>query len=274
MVETPLCKVKDAYEEDDHYTKAVDMPPGGEELSRYFDIASDKDWFKFYSRADSKFSIATFNLDDNVDTVLQLYDSDGVTLLWENDDYEDGSKASRIEFLAPHEGWYYVRAAHFDHVYDPRYELTCGGRYDIVLSQDSLEVVKTVRNSDQEFIVGSIIEYDIVIWNKLNTIQPNVVMTDYIPLNTVYVPGSAKTTQGSISGPDPLVVYARTLQANQRITVTFKVQIVSDAGGPIVNYAITKSDYQRLIAQTPTVATRIVSYTYLPLVMKQHNTSK
>ena len=76
-----------------------------------FDIKGDVDWLKFRTSADVRYTIETFDLSEGNDTKLWLYDAEENPLA-ENDDDPDRPPASRIDWIAPEQGTYYVRVAH------------------------------------------------------------------------------------------------------------------------------------------------------------------
>jgi uncharacterized repeat protein (TIGR01451 family) len=261
----------DDYEPDSLYTLAAKIPTNGDVFTRAFNTVADKDWVKFKAQAGQAYTITTSRLDADVDTVLQLYDVDGKTLLYENDDYEAASEASRIIWTAPQDGTYFVRVTHFDHTYDPRYALVCGGRYAISIFQDVLGIEKWADNlaDGDEVRPGGTINYTLVVWNKLDEVQTNMVITDPIPLYTSYVTDSVQTTRGDILSVDPLVVRVHVLEAQGRVTVTFQVQVLQNARGQtIVNQAEAVSDQQGKRAYTQSVVTRVYYYAYIPLVVR------
>jgi formylglycine-generating enzyme required for sulfatase activity len=98
----------DAFEPNDTITDAVTLALGST-TPLNFHGTEDQDWFKFAAQKGVTLTIQTSNLGSAADTYLYLYDTDGVTLLASNDDY-DGSLASRIEWAAPVTGTYYVMA--------------------------------------------------------------------------------------------------------------------------------------------------------------------
>ena len=62
--------------------------------------------------------VETVNLGTDCDTRIELYDTDGVTMLT----YVDDKGAGRDEFLewdCPAEGIYYIKVRHWDEAYDP-----------------------------------------------------------------------------------------------------------------------------------------------------------
>ena len=76
----------------------------------YFEEPYDEDWVKFWAWADVEYTIETFGLSVFNDTELRLYDADGSELEY-NADY-GGSAASRIDWVAPASGTYFVKVTH------------------------------------------------------------------------------------------------------------------------------------------------------------------
>ncbi|MDQ7030510.1 MAG: pre-peptidase C-terminal domain-containing protein [Ardenticatenia bacterium] len=103
----------DDYESDDSPSSAALILPY-ELQSHTFCGTYDEDWFLVQARAGYQYIIETGALSDITDTVLSLFADDGLTLLDENDDISPGNLASRIEWTANSDGWYYVRARAFD----------------------------------------------------------------------------------------------------------------------------------------------------------------
>jgi len=271
-VETPLCEPVDDQEPDSYYTEASTIPASGEVFTRAINTVGDKDWIRFYAQAGQAYTVTTSRLDPDVDTVLQLYDRDGVTLLQENDDYdpESSSKASRIRWTAPESGWYFARVSHFDTTYDPRYAEVCGSRYAIAVEQEILGLNKFGRAQDDKLEPGDTIDYTIVVWNKLNMPQTNIAITDTIPLYTTYVTGSVRSNLGKIFGPDPLIVKVPVLDVGGRVTVTFQVRVNEDAiGQTITNRAEASSDQQGARAYTPEIVTKAYYPVYLPVILEE-----
>lgn len=97
-------------------------------------------------------------------------------------------------------------------------------------------------------LAGEVITYTIVVANAGGAPANGVFFTDSIPANSVYVPNSAAASQGSISGPDPLVYNIGSLShvsgANV-VTLTFAVQVVNPvpAGvGQVCNQGVVVSN--------------------------------
>jgi len=141
-----------------------------------------------------------------------------------------------------------------------------------------LDITKTAEDvNGSPLAPGDEILYTVVVVNLLDTPQTNVVITDSIPMYTTYVADSATTSQGTISGPNPLVVDVGTLEANASVTFTFRVGVNMDAGGQTVaNEAKAGSDQQVPSVSTPPATTpgggTVILpgdyFIYLPIVSK------
>lgn len=77
-----------------------------------FCTAGDQDWVKFQGTAGTTYRIETLNLMSSNDTYLELYQSNGATLIAADDDSGDGL-ASLISFTPTASSTYYVKARHF-----------------------------------------------------------------------------------------------------------------------------------------------------------------
>ena len=102
----------DVYEPDDSAAQARTLTTDGATQTHTIHIANDNDWVKFDAVAGNQYVIQTANLGSNMDTYLHLYDTNGTTELARDDD-SGGGYASRIGWLAPASGTYFVRAHHY-----------------------------------------------------------------------------------------------------------------------------------------------------------------
>jgi len=109
-LQAPLVCPADALEPNDNYDGASVVQTDGSEVSNLFDIAQDEDWFKFLAVAGTEYAIQTTNLAAGVDTALEIYDTDGVTLLT-SDDNGGGGQASSLAWQAPRDGLYFLRVS-------------------------------------------------------------------------------------------------------------------------------------------------------------------
>ncbi|MEF3274860.1 MAG: M4 family metallopeptidase [Chloroflexus sp.] len=101
----------DAYEPDNTLSAARSITVGGAAQRHNFHIPGDHDWVRFSAQAGTLYVIDTFNLGSTSDTVLELYNGSGV-LVAINDDY-GGTRASRIQWIAPSMGTFFVKVRHY-----------------------------------------------------------------------------------------------------------------------------------------------------------------
>ena len=102
----------DAYEQDNTAGAANTITVNGSAQTHNFHVAGDNDWVKFTAVADNVYTISTSNLGSTSDTYLYLYDTNGSTILREDDD-SGGGLASRIVWTATGNGTYYARVRHY-----------------------------------------------------------------------------------------------------------------------------------------------------------------
>jgi hypothetical protein len=97
-----------------------------------FNATNDVDWVSFTVPvpdvdAGVKYILQTLNLGPGMDTKLELYGTDGTTLLASNDDFVE-TLASRIEWKPSAAGTYYVKMLPHDSDINTQY---CGAFYDL-----------------------------------------------------------------------------------------------------------------------------------------------
>ena len=97
-------------EPNDDYSQAWAAASETAPASGTFDISADEDWYRVDMNAGRSYTLQTSALAANVDTILELYDTDGVTRL-ASDDNGGGGKASRIDWQSSHDGTYFVRVS-------------------------------------------------------------------------------------------------------------------------------------------------------------------
>lgn len=104
---------EDALEQDDNPTQAKTVTVGAAPQTRSFCPATDEDWVKFTAEKDKIYVLQTSNLAFASDTVITLFNTDGISQLAQNDDY-GYTAASRIIWEAPANGVYFARIRHVD----------------------------------------------------------------------------------------------------------------------------------------------------------------
>ncbi len=105
----------DPYEPDDspaEATRAFLMD--GHREDHTFHVANDQDYFRIPVQSGGEYTLTTFNLIANTDTILRLYGGDGITEVAANDDMHwPDNKASRITWVAAYDGVYYAQVRDF-----------------------------------------------------------------------------------------------------------------------------------------------------------------
>ncbi len=110
----PAQTCADVYEIDNTPAQASAITVNGAAQTHTFDPAGDVDWVTFPMTAGQRFRIFTSNLISKTDTVLDLYDADGTTLLATNDDIAYPTNlASQIITTAVRTGTYYARVSSY-----------------------------------------------------------------------------------------------------------------------------------------------------------------
>jgi hypothetical protein len=100
---------RDAFEEDDSAAQAGSVGLG--ENQRHNHCDDGVDWVALAITQADEYVIATGELAANADTLLELYDSDGQTVLAQNDDARRNRLDSRIVWTFVQPGTYFVKTA-------------------------------------------------------------------------------------------------------------------------------------------------------------------
>lgn len=101
----------DDYEQDDVFTQATDVDVGAPPRTYNTCPAGDQDWVRFAAQKDAIYVLETAVEGQSADTVLTLYDQDGVTPLAANDDF-GYSNGSRLIWQPTQNGVYYAMIRH------------------------------------------------------------------------------------------------------------------------------------------------------------------
>lgn len=107
-VQAALCI--DPFEPDNSAAEASLIASDGVPQSHTLHMTGDQDWIAFDAAPGTVYTATTADLVLDTDTVLRLYDVDGVTLLAANDDYPGAPEplASQIVWTAPAAGRYFL----------------------------------------------------------------------------------------------------------------------------------------------------------------------
>jgi hypothetical protein len=128
----------DGYEGDDFPDSATVLMPGENQVHDLHAVG-DEDWFRFEAEGGGIYRIGTAGLGPHVDTVIDLYDGDGVTLLARSDD-EGVDLGSRLEWVAPGDGTYYARVKQWSPL-----SAGCGTEYTVYLNPPMVYLPLVVR---------------------------------------------------------------------------------------------------------------------------------
>jgi hypothetical protein len=111
----PNCPLPpDPYEIDDIPMAAKTITADGVVQEHNFHVEGEEDWVMFTAKSWVPYILSTTNIGGHSDTVLYLYGSDGTTLLSVNDDYPGMDLASRIDYLFPAGGIFFLKVVHYD----------------------------------------------------------------------------------------------------------------------------------------------------------------
>jgi len=127
-LQAPLLCATDDLEPDDGYAAARWVWANDWPLARGLDIPQDSDWVRFDAVQGVRDTVSTQNLAGGADTVLNLYDVDGLTLLASNDD-ADGGPASELVWTAPYTGTFFVET-----VSAPSGTTDCSATYELTIA--------------------------------------------------------------------------------------------------------------------------------------------
>ncbi len=128
------CWGQDSFEEDNTYGQAAvivinDVAPQHHTLH----AADDVDWVVVYALAGEDYAIKTYNVEPGIDPSIELYDSDGTTLLDEFNYFADPAHDDILDWSCPQDGIYYVKIRQ---AYPQTYESAAG--YDLAVYTTSL----------------------------------------------------------------------------------------------------------------------------------------
>lgn len=108
----------DSYEPDDSIAQASSIETDGTYQSHTFHVTVDVDYVSFLADEGVEYTIETGNLEGGCDTVIYLYDEGGRELDYDDDSGEE-SLASRLVWIAPDSGIYYVAVEDFHNQASP-----------------------------------------------------------------------------------------------------------------------------------------------------------
>jgi uncharacterized repeat protein (TIGR01451 family) len=159
-----------------------------------------------------------------------------------------------VQMLSPTDGWATGASGVILHYH---------GTFDLSASTKSV--------SPRHASAGDELTYTLQVKNSGVLPAPSVVVTDAIPAGTIYVSGSASTSQGTIQGTNPLVVSVGDVAVDGVVTITFRVTVQNQGQSCwfVPNEAIISVGGDQLTRQV-TTSVGDCNAAYLPLLLRQH----
>lgn len=108
---------------------------------------------------------------------------------------------------------------------------------------------------DDIVVVGSAITYTLRITNTNPVTLASVIVTDTIPVGTVFLPGSAVPAQ--TSGPDPLLWNLGSMAPGASAVIRFNVMVLDSAGFIITNTARVNGIASNVVTNTRVIPTAV-----------------
>ncbi|MFC1976392.1 peptidoglycan DD-metalloendopeptidase family protein, partial [Chloroflexota bacterium] len=134
-IQAPLICPADYLELNDDFYTASPMPLPDSPIDVLFDIFTDEDWFWLDATGGFTYTLQTANLAAGVDTIIEIYDIDGITSLASDDNSGDGL-ASMLEWVAPQDGTYYVRVGQA-----PGSTFGCNASYELMTQVEGMKSI-------------------------------------------------------------------------------------------------------------------------------------
>ncbi|MEE4356943.1 MAG: S8 family serine peptidase [Desulfococcaceae bacterium] len=106
----PALCAPDTYEPDDAVSQSGLIVLGGLSESHNFHSVTDADWKRFYALSGQTYTVKVSYPGPDCDAVIELYDTDGLTLLKTKDDALAG-EGEFLDWACPADGIYYVKIA-------------------------------------------------------------------------------------------------------------------------------------------------------------------
>ncbi|HEX6386292.1 MAG TPA: Calx-beta domain-containing protein [Anaerolineae bacterium] len=104
----------DAHEPNDSFEEATDIASDAPALCQLtLWPVGDQDFFRFVAKRNAAYEILTSGLSPGLDTAITVYNTQ-LNEIASNDDYQIGSRASRVTITANVDGFYYIRVVNKD----------------------------------------------------------------------------------------------------------------------------------------------------------------
>lgn len=146
----------DPFEPDDTMAQASPLGTGGDRQAHTLSPSRDRDYVSFPVEAGVRYTVETGGLGFQCDTVLTLYDEDGLELV-QDDDSGAENLASRLSWTAREEGVLFAEVRQFNEdveLEDVGYEIWVSESEPLVLEEDEYEP-DDAQELANEILVGS-----------------------------------------------------------------------------------------------------------------------
>lgn len=151
------------YEDNKDMEKATPITTDGVAQTHMISPSEEEDWFKFEAKKDEMYTIRTSQLipeyidDYAVDTVIEVMDASGERLAMNDDDDYGYGLWSRLDWVAPADGHYYIKVADYS---------TDIGQYDIAVNkvapQSIIQVSADVWDYNELYIKDEILDVYVI----------------------------------------------------------------------------------------------------------------
>jgi len=111
-LDTKNCFKADDYESDDSMAHAKPLNSNQVHQAHTIHDINDTDWFKFTAKANHRYTMKTFSLGADIDTILYLYDIDGTSTLGWSIASQSTTPGSSIDWIFDRDGLYYLKVEH------------------------------------------------------------------------------------------------------------------------------------------------------------------
>ena len=212
----------DVTEHGDTYDRATNIIPG-DSIEGSIETGGDVDYFSFSAQSGQTYTFTT-ELRSLQDTVMFLYDTNGVTLLDENDDVSEQEYHSSFTFQCQTSGTYYIKVTAYDETLTGTYVLSLtaiagddhGNDYLLATEVNQSEVAGEIEyyGDTDMFSVSLIGGRAYTISTSLITL-PDSVLTLYGSDGTRVI-----TTNNDYNGYESRIIYTPQLSSVFYIAVT------------------------------------------------------
>jgi hypothetical protein len=153
-----ICEIPpDNYEDDNSYLQANPISINNEAQTHNFHGYNDLDWVKFAVQKDKTYLISTSNIGSKGDTVLNLYNTDGISSIASNDDFDGLELGSMIIWTPEIDGEFYASINHWN-----SYGFGCSTVYSISI-EDITDGMPVLLNISPKLVVAGSGEFELLI---------------------------------------------------------------------------------------------------------------